>query len=103
MFLSVLEYDIIIFNESELSEYTVDVYFYNDYQTLEYTDIRIKNAYDIKKLIQMILHVGIVYDKLLSKDPDAEKHLNDYRLLEGFDPDFVPESGQEGQTKKTIN
>src|SRR3989339_384026 len=31
MFLSVLEYDIIIFNESELNEYTVNVYFYNDY------------------------------------------------------------------------
>ena len=102
MFLSVLEYDIIIFNESELNEYTVNVYFYNDYQTLEYSDIRIKNAYDIKKLIRMIMHVGIVYDKLLTRDPDAEKHLNDYRLLEGFDSDFVPESGQ-GHTTKNIN
>ena len=102
MFLSVLEYDIIIFNESELNEYTVNVYFYNDYQTLEYSDIRIKNAYDIKKLIRMILHIGIVYDKLLTRDPDAEKHLNDYRLLEGFDSDFVPESGQ-GHTTKNIN
>jgi hypothetical protein len=103
MFLSVLEYDIIIFDEPELNEYTVNVYFFNDYQTLDYTDIRIKNAYDIKKLIRMIMHVGIVYDKLLSRDLDAEKHLNDYRLLEGFDPDFVPESGQQGHTKKTIN
>jgi len=102
MFLSVLEYDIIIFDESELNEYTVNVYFYNDYQTLEYSDIRIKNAYDIKKLIRMIMHVGIVYDKLLTRDPDAEKHLNDYRLLEGFDSDFVPESGQ-GHTTKNIN
>ncbi|HBG32132.1 MAG TPA: hypothetical protein DEG42_02825 [Acholeplasmataceae bacterium] len=102
MFLSVLEYDIIIFDESELNEYTVNVYFYNDYQTLEYSDIRIKNAYDIKKLIRMILHIGIVYDKLLNRDPDAEKHLNDYRLLEGFDSDFVPESGQ-GHTTKNIN
>ena len=102
MFLSVLEYDIIIFDESELNEYTVNVYFYNDYQTLDYTDIRIKNAYDIKKLIRMIMHVGLVYDKLLSKDPDTERHINDYRLLDGFDPDFVPESGQ-GHTKKTIN
>jgi len=50
----------------------------------------------------MILHIGIVYDKLLNRDPDAEKHLNDYRLLEGFDSDFVPESGQ-GQTTKNIN
>jgi len=63
---------------------------------------RIKNAYDIKKLIRMIMHVGLVYDKLLSKDPDTERHINDYRLLDGFDPDFVPESGQ-GHTKKTIN
>jgi hypothetical protein len=102
MFLSVLEYDIIIFNESKLNEYTVNVYFYNDYQTLEYSDIRIKNAYDIKKLIRMILHIGIVYDKLLTRDPDAEKHLNDYRLLEGFDSDFVPESGQ-GHITKNIN
>ena len=103
MFLSVLEYDIIIFDEPELNEYSVNVYFFNTYQTLDYTDIRIKNAYDIKKLIEMIMHVGNVYDKLLTQDPDAERHLNDYRLLEGFDPDFVPESGQKGHIKKTIN
>lgn len=103
MFLSNLEYDIIIFDETELDEHSVDVYFYNDYQTLDYKDIRIKNAYDIKKLLRMIMHVGLVYEKLQNQDIDAERHLNDYRLLEGFDQDFVPESTDSNQHKKTIN
>ncbi len=52
MFLSTLSYDVLLYKDPILNEIYVDLYFYNDYETLEYTEIRIKNVYDMRKLLE---------------------------------------------------
>ena len=88
MFLSTLSYDVLLYKESILNEIYVDLYFYNDYETLEYTEIRIKNVYDMRKLLEMILHIGTTYDKLTKGNTDAVEHISEYHLLDGFETEF---------------
>ncbi|MBU1141629.1 MAG: hypothetical protein KKG64_03810 [Firmicutes bacterium] len=103
MCLSALEYDVLLFCEPEIGEHEANIYFYNHYQVFEYTDIRIKNAYDLKKLIIMIMHVGKQYDHILHYDREAEMDINDYQLLDGIDQDYILEMNNQYQTKKALN
>ena len=88
MFLSTLAYDVLLYREDILNEIYVDLYFYNDYETLEFIEIRIKNVYDMRKLLEMILHIGTTYDKLTKGNTDAVEHISEYHLLDGFESEF---------------
>jgi len=85
MFLSTLEYDVFLYYDHYLEEYAVDLIFFNDYDTVEYTDIRVKNANDMKRTLEMILYMGKAYANLRHIDDDVELNLSQYNLLIGFD------------------
>lgn len=103
MYLSGLEYDVLFMSEPEISEYEANIFFFNDFQLIEYTEIRIKNAYDIKKLLVMIMHVGKKYELLLKNDRDAERFITDYQLLDGIDRNYLLEMNEEFISKKALN
>lgn len=103
MYLSGLEYDVMFMSDHELSEYEADIYFFNDFKLIEYTEIRIKNAYDIKKLLVMIMHVGKKYDLLMKNDLEAERFITDYQLLDGIDQNYLLEMNEEFISKKALN
>ena len=103
MRLSVLEYDVLIIGEPEFEEHQLNVYFFNNYQIVEFTNMRVRNHEDVKTIILMIMHIGNQYDQLSKSNPDVDKHLDEYRLLDGFNKNFKFEvnTGQAG--KETIN
>ncbi|MBU1094721.1 MAG: hypothetical protein KKH01_09715, partial [Firmicutes bacterium] len=103
MYLSSLEYDVLLMSDHGLDEYEADIYFYNDFKLIEYTEIRIKNAYDVKKLLVMIMHVGKKYDLLMKNDLEAEKFITDYQLLDGIDKNYLLEMNEEFISKKALN
>ncbi|MDD3067823.1 MAG: hypothetical protein WC134_01330 [Acholeplasmataceae bacterium] len=85
MFLSELNYDVFLYEENELEQYSADLLFFNNHESVQFYDIRIKTVYDVKQLIKMILHIGIQYYNYLSVDDEIETHLNEYPLLSGFE------------------
>ena len=87
MFLSGLEYDVFMYYDMHLDEHSADIIFFTDHDTVEYTDIRIKHANDMKKLLEMILYMGKAYQNLRKLDEDIELNLSQYNLLLGFDAD----------------
>jgi hypothetical protein len=101
MFLSTLEYDVYLYHDTQLEEFSCDLYFYNDYDSMEFTDIRISNPTDMKKLIEMILYIGKNYSEITVLDSDAERNLDEYNFLEGFDIEIL-ETNEEGLTFKRI-
>lgn len=87
MLLSFLEYDILVLKDSMLEEYTAFLSFFNDFHTIEFNEIRIKDIKSTKLLLEMILYIGLSYDYLVRHHTDAEENLNEYHLLEGFNAD----------------
>ena len=85
MFLSELNYDVFLYEENELDQFSADISFYNNHESVQFYDIRLQTVYDVKQLIKMILHIGVQYYNYLSLDDEFETHLNDYPLLSGFD------------------
>ncbi len=103
MQLSGLEYDVLILNEIDFSEYEMSIYFYNIYQIVEFTNMRIRHFDDIKKIILMILHIGNQYDQLYESNHDVAKHLDEYRLLDGFDQSFILNIKTGNAEKEIVN
>lgn len=88
MFLSELHYDVYVYTEPELEQFSCDISFYNHHESVQFYDIRLKSAYDLKQLIKMIMHVGLQYSNFQNLDDEFETHLNDYPLLSGFEWDL---------------
>ncbi|MEF3693227.1 MAG: hypothetical protein V3569_03505, partial [Acholeplasmataceae bacterium] len=71
--------------ENELEQFSADLSFYNNHESVQFYDIRLQTVYDVKQLIKLILHIGVQYYNYLSLDDEFETHLNEYPLLSGFD------------------
>ena len=101
MFLSALQYDVYLYYVEELKEYQCDLYFYNDYDAMELNELSINSSQDMTKLIEMILYIGRYYLAITAIDEDAEKHLNEYDFLSGFDI-YVFEIDEYGLSHKRL-
>lgn len=89
MFLSVLPYDVLINQQRNLSIYKFDLYFYDQYQQIDYRHITVKSIEDLKKLIELILYIGRKYDQIALLQQDDLQNLNKYQLILGFDETFI--------------
>ena len=89
MFLSILPYDVIIQNQNRLKHHSVDLYFYDAYQTISYRNITIYTIDDLKKLIEMILYIGRTYDQIVVLQQEDIKNVSAQQLVRGFDQEFI--------------
>ncbi|MDI6452693.1 hypothetical protein [Peloplasma aerotolerans] len=87
MFLSSLDYEVVVMNSHIEDEFSIYVYFYNDFHTIEYDEIRIKNVEDVKMLIELIMYVGNVYHNLARYDEEIDINLPEYQFHSGFKAD----------------
>ena len=103
MNLSVLEYEAVIFRNERYSEHEMHIMFFSNFQIVTFSDMTIRNANDLKKVILMIMHVGVQYDTIYQTDQDVDKHLDEYRLLDGFDQNIDVAIITENQEKISVN
>jgi len=103
MGLSVLDYNVSIYGEPEFDEHDINVYFYSDYHILEYREMSIKSHRDVKNILLMIMHIGNQYDQLYKTNTDVAMHLDEYRLLDGFDKNIGIDIKTSNAGKETVN
>ena len=84
MFLSYLDYEIIVTEGHFEDEFSIFVYFYNDFHTIVYDEIRIKCIEDVKMLIELIMYIGNIYHQLSRYDDDIDINLLEYQFHSGF-------------------
>lgn len=85
MVLSNLRYDVYLFRERNFSNFRMDLTFYNNHKTYDVKKIIIKNVYDLKEVLKLIMYVGKQYDKILKIDRDFELVFDEYTLMDGFE------------------
>jgi hypothetical protein len=88
MFLSMMSYDVMIYKQRNFDDYKVDIYFYDQYQIYRYKYISITTKEDLKKMIEMMLYVGIKYDRLSLLSEDMTE-ITSQQLILGFDDAFI--------------
>jgi len=99
MFLSILAYDVVIYQKHNFNFYKMDLYFYNEYRTMSYRGITLTSIEDLKKILELILFIGRKYDQLSLSDHDDTKHLDPYHLISGFDEAFIKNNIKQLQEK----
>ena len=99
MFLSILSYDVVIYQKRNFNHYHMDLYFYNEFKTMSYRGIIISNIDDFKKVIELILYVGRKYDQISLSDYDSVKHMDSFQLISGFDQTFIQKNIKQLQEK----
>ena len=90
MFLSMIEYDVLISKRSIFNSYVIDLYFYDQHQIYRYKNIVINTKSDLKKMIEMMLYIGRKYDQL-SLHLEETRDITSQLLVSGFDQGFMKE------------
>ena len=99
MFLSMLAYDVVIYQKRNFSYFQVDLHFYNEYKTISYREIILVSVQDIKKMIELILFIGRKYDQLSLSDQEDMKYMDRYQMIFGFDEKFIKNNMKQLQEK----
>lgn len=94
MFLSIIPYDVMIYQQRNFSDYNIDLYFYDTHQIFSYRKIEISSTEDLKKIIEMMMFIGRKYDQLSLHQIEDLKSVSAQQLILGFDEKFL-------QTKMT--
>ncbi|PKK93350.1 MAG: hypothetical protein CVV61_05100 [Tenericutes bacterium HGW-Tenericutes-6] len=88
MFLSAIPYDFYVDYDFFMNEHTATIIFYNDFDSMEFSDIPMRSLSDIQNMLDMILYISKNYESIISQDQDAAKNLDEYNFLEGFNMDL---------------
>ncbi|AUD62432.1 hypothetical protein BK010_02105 [Tenericutes bacterium MO-XQ] len=99
MFLSILAYDVVIYQKRNFSAFKMDLYFYNEYKTISIRGITISSIEDLKSAIELILFVGRKYDQLSLSDIEEVKNIDLYQLISGFNETFIKNNIKQLQEK----
>jgi hypothetical protein len=88
MFLAMMAYDVMIYKQRNFEDYKIDVYFYDQNRIYRYKYITITGREDLKKMIEMMLYIGLKYDQLSLFSVDT-KDITPQQLILGFDDAFI--------------
>jgi hypothetical protein len=97
MFLSNLRYDVYLVRERNFPNFRLDLTFYNNHKTYDIKKIVIKDIYDLKEVLKLIMYVGKQYDKYLKLDEDFQLVFDEYTFMCGFENIVKP------NTRKNLN